>query len=78
MNGPYIGGLMIVAAALTICVCIDRVERRRLACDGCRVEALGSSTPFTSHSCSKSRAHYRDRKGRVFSFGFKVKGGDPR
>lgn len=67
--------LMFVSFAIMIIVRIELDERRRRGCDGCRVEALGSSLPYIEHSCSKSRAKYRDRKGRVYEFGKRLTNG---
>lgn len=69
--------LMIASFAMTIVVRIEMNERRRRGCDGCRVEALGSSMPFVEHSCSRSRAKYRDRKGRLYEFGKRLTNGGP-
>lgn len=68
----YAGALMFVVAILVVVLYIDSAERRRVGCDGCRVEALGSQLPYIEHTCSKLRAKYRDRKGRLFMFGRKT------
>lgn len=48
-------------------------ERRRLACDGCRIDAGGGSLYATPHSCSRRKALYVDKNGRLHQFGKPVR-----
>jgi hypothetical protein len=46
-------------------------ERRRLACDGCRIEAGGGmrASIAVPHSCSRRKALYLDKTGQLWQFG---------
>ena len=70
MTWSAVTGMVMLAAGLAVAVfTMDAVERRRMACDGCRLEALGSSMPYITHTCSRRRALFRDRRGRMYMFG---------
>lgn len=38
-------------------------------CDACRIDSMGGQSVSIPHTCSRSRALYRDRKGDVYEFG---------
>jgi hypothetical protein len=73
-----LGLLMLLVAVVVIIWRLDGHERRRMRCDGCRQEALGSQMPFLWHQCSKGRAIYQDRRGRLYRFGERVRPAAPR
>jgi hypothetical protein len=72
MNGAILAALLVLSGVLPPLIYMDILAGRRMSCDGCRVEALGSQSPYVEHTCSRRRARYRDSKGRVFQFGARV------
>ena len=67
--GAFTGMVMLAAGLAVVVFTLDAIERRRMACDGCRLEALGSSMPWLRHTCSRRRALFSDRRGRTYVFG---------